>query len=79
MSKRIIAMELAGVTTGPLSTLVNHLLWCDFCLENVKKKAQAMKSSGKESDDDDMDSVPITTTWWSGPLLHMACMSPILL
>jgi hypothetical protein len=56
-----IARELAGFTTGKLSTLVNHLLWCDFCPKSVKKKAQGTKSDGDESDDG-VDSVPTTTT-----------------
>ena len=59
--KEFTARELAGFTTGKLSTLVNHLLRCDFCPESVKKKAQATKNDGDESDDG-VDSVPTTTT-----------------
>ncbi|KIM74918.1 hypothetical protein PILCRDRAFT_92347 [Piloderma croceum F 1598] len=51
MSKEITARELAGFTTGKLTTLANHLLQCDFCLEEVKNKAWAWKGSKSESDD----------------------------
>jgi len=59
--KEFIVMELAAFTTRKLSTLVNHLLRCDFRPESVKKKAQATKNDGDESDDG-VDSVPTTTT-----------------
>ena len=61
-SKEITARELAGFTTGKLTTLANHLLQCYFCPDKVKNKAQVWKGSKSESDDD-TGTVPTT----SGP------------
>jgi hypothetical protein len=43
---------LAGVTTGKLSTLNNHLVGCVFCPDEVKTRACNWKNDGKEMGED---------------------------
>jgi hypothetical protein len=66
-SKEITARELAGFTTGKLTTLANHLLRCDFCPDAVKNKARVWKGSESESDDD-TGTVPTTSGPTKNPL-----------
>jgi hypothetical protein len=46
-----LAKETVKRITGKGPVMVNHLLDCDYCPDNVKKKAQAFKA-GKEMDSD---------------------------
>jgi len=69
-SKEITARELAGFTTGKLTTPANHLLQCDFCLDEVKNKAQVWKGSESECDDN-TGTIPTTSRPTKNPSKHI--------
>ena len=50
-TKYSLAKETVKRVTGKGPVMVNHLLECDYCPDNVKKKARAFKD-GKELDSD---------------------------